>query len=126
MAVYDDTAAIGKLYRRQDEIGTPWCVTVDVDSLEDGAVTLRDRDTMAQERIPVEGIKRPPSWTACRPRAADRDRQRAQPSVICEAPGPTGSLPFGQYSSLWICSSGKPRPASVSSAARIMSGLPQI
>ena len=39
MAVYDDTAAIGKLYRRQDEIGTPWCVTVDVDSLEDGAVT---------------------------------------------------------------------------------------
>ena len=37
MAVYDDTAAIGKLYRRQDEIGTPWCVTVDVDSLEDGA-----------------------------------------------------------------------------------------
>ncbi len=58
MAVYDDTAAIGKLYRRQDEIGTPWCVTVDVDSLEDGAVTLRDRDTMAQERLPVEGIKR--------------------------------------------------------------------
>ena len=55
MAVYDDTAAIGKLYRRQDEIGTPWCVTVDVDSLEDGAVTIRDRDTMAQERIPVEG-----------------------------------------------------------------------
>ena len=58
MAVYDDTAAIGKLYRRQDEIGTPWCVTVDVDSLEDGAVTLRDRDSMAQERIPVEGVKR--------------------------------------------------------------------
>ncbi len=58
MAVYDDTAAIGKLYRRQDEIGTPWCVTVDVDSLDDGAVTLRDRDTMAQERLPVEGIKR--------------------------------------------------------------------
>ena len=58
MAVYDDTAAIGKLYRRQDEIGTPWCVTVDVDSLEDGAVTVRDRDSMAQERIPVEGIKR--------------------------------------------------------------------
>ncbi len=58
MAVYDDTAAIGKLYRRQDEIGTPWCVTVDVDSLDDGAVTLRDRDTMAQERVPVEGVKR--------------------------------------------------------------------
>jgi glycyl-tRNA synthetase len=58
MAVYDDTAAIGKLYRRQDEIGTPWCVTVDVDSLEDLAVTVRDRDTMTQERIPVEGVKR--------------------------------------------------------------------
>jgi glycyl-tRNA synthetase len=58
MAVYDDTAAIGKLYRRQDEIGTPWCVTVDVDSLEDGAVTIRDRDAMTQERVPVEGVKR--------------------------------------------------------------------
>jgi glycyl-tRNA synthetase len=58
MAVYDDTAAIGKLYRRQDEIGTPWCVTVDVESLEDLAVTVRDRDTMAQERVPVEGLKR--------------------------------------------------------------------
>ena len=58
MAVYDDTAAIGKLYRRQDEIGTPWCVTVDVDSLEDLAVTIRDRDTMTQERVPVEGVKR--------------------------------------------------------------------
>ena len=58
MAVYDDTAAIGKLYRRQDEIGTPWCVTVDVDSLEDGAVTVRDRDSMAQERIPLEGVTR--------------------------------------------------------------------
>jgi glycyl-tRNA synthetase len=58
MAVYDDTAAIGKLYRRQDEIGTPWCVTVDVDSLDDGAVTVRDRDSMAQERVPVENVKR--------------------------------------------------------------------
>ena len=58
MAVYDDTAAIGKLYRRQDEIGTPWCVTVDVDSLDDGAVTVRDRDTMTQERVPLEGVKR--------------------------------------------------------------------
>jgi glycyl-tRNA synthetase len=57
MAVYDDTAAIGKLYRRQDEIGTPWCVTVDVETLEDGAVTVRDRDSMTQERIPVEGLR---------------------------------------------------------------------
>jgi glycyl-tRNA synthetase len=58
MAVYDDTAAIGKLYRRQDEIGTPWCVTVDVESLEDSAVTIRDRDSMMQQRVPVEGVKR--------------------------------------------------------------------
>jgi glycyl-tRNA synthetase len=50
-ATYDDTASIGKLYRRQDEIGTPFCVTVDVDSLEDGAVTIRERDTMTQERV---------------------------------------------------------------------------
>ena len=58
MAVYDDTAAIGKLYRRQDEIGTPWCITVDVDSLDDNAVTIRDRDSMTQERVPLEGVKR--------------------------------------------------------------------
>jgi glycyl-tRNA synthetase len=49
-AVYDDTGAIGKLYRRQDEIGTPFCVTVDFQSLDDGTVTVRDRDTMGQER----------------------------------------------------------------------------
>jgi len=57
MAVYDDTASIGKLYRRQDEIGTPWCITVDVDSLDDNAVTVRERDSMAQERVPVAGVK---------------------------------------------------------------------
>jgi glycyl-tRNA synthetase len=57
MAVYDDTASIGKLYRRQDEIGTPYCVTVDVQSLEDRAVTVRDRDTMAQERVSVDQLR---------------------------------------------------------------------
>jgi glycyl-tRNA synthetase len=55
--VYDDTAAIGKLYRRQDEIGTPYCVTVDVDTLADGQVTLRNRDTMQQERLPMEKVE---------------------------------------------------------------------
>ncbi len=54
--VYDDTAAIGKLYRRQDEIGTPFCITVDVDSLDDQAVTVRDRDTMEQERIGIDKV----------------------------------------------------------------------
>jgi glycyl-tRNA synthetase len=55
-AVYDDTGAIGKLYRRQDEIGTPWCITVDVQSLEDQTVTVRDRDSMQQERAPLGEI----------------------------------------------------------------------
>ena len=55
-AQYDDTAAIGKLYRRQDEIGTPFCVTVDVDSLTDKQVTVRDRDTMKQERIGIDHL----------------------------------------------------------------------
>ena len=55
--VYDDTAAIGRLYRRQDEIGTPYCVTVDVESLSDGKVTVRERDTMEQERIDVSKLK---------------------------------------------------------------------
>ena len=58
VCVYDDTAAIGRLYRRQDEIGTFYCVTVDVQSLEDKQVTVRDRDTMKQERIPVDNLKK--------------------------------------------------------------------
>ena len=57
VTVYDDTGAIGKLYRRQDEVGTLYCVTVDVQSLEDKQVTVRERDTMSQERIPVEKLK---------------------------------------------------------------------
>jgi glycyl-tRNA synthetase len=56
-AVYDDTGAIGKLYRRQDEIGTPWCVTVDFESLENGTVTVRDRDTMAQDRVKTADLE---------------------------------------------------------------------
>jgi glycyl-tRNA synthetase len=57
VCVYDDTAAIGKLYRRQDEVGTFFCVTVDVQSLEDKQVTVRDRDTMKQERIALDRVK---------------------------------------------------------------------
>jgi len=55
-ATYDDTASIGKLYRRQDEIGTPFCVTVDVDSLTDGAATIRERDSMTQERVALGAV----------------------------------------------------------------------
>jgi glycyl-tRNA synthetase len=51
--VYDDSAGIGKLYRRQDEIGTPFCLTVDFQSLDDGTVTVRERDSMAQERVAI-------------------------------------------------------------------------
>jgi glycyl-tRNA synthetase len=57
MAVYDDTGAIGKLYRRQDEIGTPFCITVDVQSLDDHQVTIRDRDSMEQVRVDVSQVK---------------------------------------------------------------------
>jgi glycyl-tRNA synthetase len=56
-AVYDDTGGIGKLYARQDEIGTPFCVTVDHESLEDDAVTVRDRDTWEQERVKISELK---------------------------------------------------------------------
>jgi glycyl-tRNA synthetase len=56
-AVYDDTGGIGKLYARQDEIGTPFCVTVDHQSLEDEAVTVRDRDTWEQERVRVADLR---------------------------------------------------------------------
>ncbi|MEN9644450.1 MAG: glycyl-tRNA synthetase [Actinomycetota bacterium] len=56
MVDYDDTQSIGKRYRRQDEVGTPLCVTVDFDSLEDGAVTIRDRDTTEQVRVPIDQL----------------------------------------------------------------------
>jgi glycyl-tRNA synthetase len=55
--VYDDSAGIGKLYRRQDEIGTPFCVTVDFQSLEDQTVTVRERDSMRQERVAISQLE---------------------------------------------------------------------
>lgn len=54
---FDDNGNVGKRYRRQDEIGTPYCVTVDFDTLTDGAVTVRDRDTMEQERISIDSLR---------------------------------------------------------------------
>ena len=54
-AEYDDSASIGKRYRRQDEIGTPWALTIDQQTLEDGTITIRDRDSLQQERIPIDG-----------------------------------------------------------------------
>jgi glycyl-tRNA synthetase len=55
-AEYDEGGSIGKRYRRQDEIGTPWCITIDHQSLEDRTVTLRDRDSLAQERLPIDTV----------------------------------------------------------------------
>jgi glycyl-tRNA synthetase len=60
---FDDAGAIGRRYRRQDEIGTPYCITIDFETLEDNAVTIRDRDTMAQERIGIDNVE---AWLAPR------------------------------------------------------------
>jgi glycyl-tRNA synthetase len=55
---YDETQSIGKRYRRQDEIGTPYCVTIDFESLEDGCVTVRERDSMKQTRVKIEDLNK--------------------------------------------------------------------
>ena len=55
-AEYDEGGSIGKRYRRQDEIGTPWCVTIDHQSLEDRTVTVRDRDSLEQERVAIDEL----------------------------------------------------------------------
>ena len=56
MVEYDDSGQIGRRYRRQDEIGTPWAFTIDDQTLEDETVTVRDRDSLAQERLPISGV----------------------------------------------------------------------
>ena len=57
MCDYDEAGSIGKRYRREDEIGTPYCITIDFDTLEDNQVTIRDRDTMQQERILINNLE---------------------------------------------------------------------
>ena len=57
MCDYDEAGSIGKRYRREDEIGTPYCITVDFDTLEDNAVTIRDRDTMEQVRVKIDELE---------------------------------------------------------------------
>ena len=54
---YDEKDAIGRRYRRQDAIGTPYCVTVDFESLDDNMVTIRERDSLAQERVPIDQVE---------------------------------------------------------------------
>lgn len=63
MTDFDDAGSIGKRYRREDEIGTPFCVTVDFDTLEDQSVTIRDRDTMEQVRVKISELNQ---WIAQR------------------------------------------------------------
>ncbi len=53
---YDESGSIGKRYRRQDEIGTPYCITVDFDSVEDKKVTIRDRNTLQQDRVEIDRV----------------------------------------------------------------------
>ena len=55
---YDEAGSIGKRYRREDEIGTPFCITVDFDTMEDNTVTVRDRDTMEQIRLPIDELSK--------------------------------------------------------------------
>ncbi len=80
---YDEGGSVGKRYRRQDEIGTPWCVTVDHQSLEDRTVTVRDRDTLEQERVAIDELPGhlaagwPPSGAR---RSSLRRRRRRRPS----------------------------------------------
>ena len=57
MVDYDEAGSIGKRYRRQDEVGTPYCITYDFDSEQDGCVTVRDRDTMQQERVSIDSLE---------------------------------------------------------------------
>src|SRR5207237_7307008 len=54
---FDDAGAIGRRYRRQDEIGTPYCITVDFETLDDQAVTIRERDTMSQDRVSLDKVE---------------------------------------------------------------------
>ena len=93
-AEYDDSASIGKRYRRQDEIGTPWALTIDQQTLEDDTITIRDRDSLAQERIPIGGARQLlqerllAPWA---PRGPDRglararDRERGAPRATRSA-----------------------------------------
>ncbi len=61
MCVFDEAGSIGKRYRREDEIGTPYCVTIDFDTTQDNQVTVRDRDTMEQVRISIDELE---NWIA--------------------------------------------------------------
>ena len=91
---FDDAGAIGRRYRRQDEIGTPFCVTVDFDTLDDQAVTVRERDSMKQERIGLDQRARRTWPSACPaaepPPASPRQRRRRPSRARASGPGGPG------------------------------------
>ena len=98
-AEYDEGGSIGRRYRRQDEIGTPWGITVDGQTMEDGTVTLRDRDSLEQARVPADGLARPPGRQARRavaePEAGLTPSGALTPRTVRGAPRRTDSRAFG-------------------------------
>ena len=96
---YDDSGQIGRRYRRQDEIGTPWAFTIDEQTLEDDTVTVRDRDSLAQERIPIGGARAKvgellaADWKTpeVRLRASGAGSRRGARTTPSRAPAPPGA-----------------------------------
>ena len=80
--MWDDNGNIGKRYRRQDEIGTPFCFTIDHQSLEDRTVTLRDRDSLAQERLPIDGLAQCASYRTSAAAELGRDLALALAALV--------------------------------------------
>ena len=117
-AEYDEGGSIGKRYRRQDEIGTPWCVTIDHQSLEDRTVTLRDRDSLAQERVAIDELAGPAGGPRARALALAEARRGLAGAEDDRPPparrrGPPGPGPGGAVAPEASSSTAKPlRPTS--------------
>ena len=118
---YDDNGAIGRRYRRQDEIGTPYGLTIDEQTLEDDTVTVRDRDSLAQERLPLEGVRdelgerSPPTGdaevrTSAAARAAVR-RARSRTSRRARARRPCGAPARSRWSLVDVKPTARPQAA---------------
>ena len=125
MVDYDETQAIGKRYRRQDEIGTPLCVTVDFDSLDDDAVTIRDRDTTEQVRVPIDAARDRGAPAASASDALRRARAAgATPKVVGGAAArdcATAHLAAHRDRPA-RCTIARPRPLELSRRRRLMPG----
>ena len=104
---YDDGGAIGRRYRRQDEIGTPFAFTIDEQTLEDETVTVRDRDSLAQERLPISGVRRGSTTRSSGTGSHRRISRKDQ--VPGQWPGP-GRRPRARSEARWRAS-GCPRPS---------------